>query len=211
MGTMLYKCEIEYLWQQTQLLLEYNEQQFVFALREGNEMVFESVFKDYYNRLCNYAFGFVDDSDEAEEMVQNTFLNIWESREKIEIHTSIKSYLYRSVQNNCLNRIKHEKVRQTYGNYQQHHAESFAESASQLVISHELQNQISEAFKSMPPQCRTVFELSRYENLTYAEIAEQLGISIKTVDKHMIKALKIMRDHLKEYLPLVLLLLTCKN
>jgi RNA polymerase sigma-70 factor, ECF subfamily len=196
---------------QSFLLLSYNETQFVFALREGNEGVFESVFKDYYGRLCNYAHSFVEDTNEAEEMVQNTFLSLWENRDSIDIHTSLKAYLYRAVQNNCLNTLKHEKVRQSYGKYQQHHADSSIDNVSQQLISKELQQQIKEAIDTMPPQCRKVFELSRFENLTYAEIATQLDISIKTVDKHMVKALKLLREHLKDYLPLLILLLTYKN
>ena len=196
---------------QSLLLLEYNETQFVSALREGDEVVFESVFKDYYSRLCNYAHGFIDDVDEAEEMVQNTFFTLWENRDRIDIQTSVKSYLYRAVHNNCLNRLKHVKVKKSYSQYQQHHADTMFDNASQQLLSKELQQQITEAINAMPPQCRTVFELSRFENLTYAEIASQLNISIKTVDKHMVKALKLLRERLKDYLPMLLLLLMCKN
>jgi RNA polymerase sigma-70 factor (family 1) len=196
---------------QSLLLLEYNQSQFVSALRDGDEVVYELVFKDYYNSLCNYAHSIVEDLDEAEEMVQNTFLTLWENRLEINIHTSVKSYLYQAVHNNCLNRLKHEKVRQAYGKYKQQTADDLYDSVSQQLISKELQLQIKDAIEALPDQCRRVFELSRFEYLTYAEIAEQLGISIKTVEKHMIKALKHMREHLKDYLPILLLLMTYKN
>jgi RNA polymerase sigma-70 factor (ECF subfamily) len=79
------------------------------------------------------------------------------------------------------------------------------------MLGDELQQQINKAIETMPQQCRTVFILSRYENLTYNEIAEQLDISVKTVDKHICKALKIMRERLKEYIPILILFLMSKN
>ena len=184
------------------------EQEFIASLRNSNEEVFEVVFKSYYGRLCNFANTFVGDTFEAEEMVQHTFLTIWENREEISIHTSLKSYLYRSVHNNCLNRIKHLKVRKTHSDRMLLQCEPSFDNASQHIISSELEAQINKAVQQMPQQCRTVFVLSRFENCTYAEIAEQLGISIKTVEKHMMKALKIMREELKEYLPYLLWILT---
>lgn len=144
-------------------------------------------------------------------MVQHTFLTIWENRQEISIHTSLKSYLYRSVHNNCLNRIKHLKVRQAHSDSVRHEAEPSFDNASQHIISSELEQQINRAIQAMPQQCRTVFMLSRFENLTYAEIAEKMEISIKTVEKHMMKALKILREDLKDYLPYLLLFLTFNN
>ena len=187
------------------------DSEFVAGIRNSDEAAFENVFRSYYERLCNYANTMLYDVDEAEEVVQNTFLTLWEQRDSIEIHTSMKSYLYRAVHNSCLNRIKHNKVKQMHGEHVRYNTESSIEGTSQMVIGKELEQQINAAIESMPQQCRTVFVLSRYENLTYAEIAEQLKISIKTVDKHMVKALKILRERLKEYLPLLLWLLIDKN
>ena len=191
--------------------LDVSEKEFVTALREGDEVIFERVFRDYYERLCNYAHTIIKDSAEAEEMVQGTFLTLWENRVNISIHTSIKSYLYRSVHNSCLNRIKHFKVRSIHDEHYKYVTELSYDHASQELLGDELQQQINKAIETMPQQCRTVFVLSRFENLTYNEIAVQLDISVKTVDKHMCKALKIMRENLKEYLPLLLLFLISKN
>jgi RNA polymerase sigma-70 factor (family 1) len=183
----------------------------IHGLRQSNELVFENLFRAYYDRLCNYANTIVKDTDEAEEMVQHTFLTLWENRESIAIHTSVKSYLYRAVHNGCLNKLKHNKVRQKHDDYYKTQAENVFENGAQELLGNELEKQITEAINTLPPQCKTVFMLSRFENLTYAEIAEQLDISIKTVDKHMVKALKIMRGHLKDYLPILILLFICKN
>jgi RNA polymerase sigma-70 factor (ECF subfamily) len=187
------------------------DSEFVAGMRKSDEAAFETVFRSYYERLCNYANTMLYDVDEAEEVVQNTFLTLWEQRDSIEIHTSVKSYLYRAVHNSCLNRIKHNKVKQMHGEHVRYNMESSVEGTSQMVIGKELEQQINAAIESMPQQCRTVFVLSRFENLTYAEIAEQLKISIKTVEKHMVKALKILRERLKDYLPLLLWLLINKN
>lgn len=181
------------------------------GLRNGNAVVFETLFRDYYERLCNYANTMIYDIDEAEEMVQSTFLNIWEKREEILVHTSMKSYLYRAVHNNCLNRIKHEKVKQNHNDEYKYINEKALDYDSHEMVTNELEQQINDAIASMPPQCQRVFRLSRFENLTYNEIADQMGLSVKTVDHHMVKALKILREKLKDYLPLLFWLLLFKN
>jgi RNA polymerase sigma-70 factor (ECF subfamily) len=191
-------------------VLAVTEKDFIAGLRNNDELVFEQVFRDYYDRLCNFANTFLKDAFEAEEMVQHTFLTIWENRDCLVVHTSLKSYLYRAVHNNCLNRIKHLKVRTNHSNLLKLQAEPEFDNASQHIISNELEQQISKAIDELPQQCRTAFMLSRFENLSYAEIAEQMNISAKTVDKHIVKALKHMRGHLKEYLPVVLLILAIK-
>jgi len=182
-----------------------------YALQSGNEMVFEQVFKEYYERLCNYANTLVNDMDEAEEIVQSTFLTVWEKRKDIEIHTSVKAYLYQSVYNQCLNRLKHFKVRQEHKEHYLHVTDSSIGSVSDTVLGNELEKQIESAVSSLPAQCQTVFRLSRFENLTYAEISQQLNISVKTIENHMGKALRIMREKLKDYLPFLLWLLFNEN
>jgi RNA polymerase sigma-70 factor, ECF subfamily len=181
-----------------------SEQELITGLRNNDELVFETLFKDYYERLCNYAYTMINDVDEAEEMVQNMFLVLWEKRESIDIHTSVKSYLYRSVHNNCLNLIKHYKIRYEHSEHYRHQPEEEVDDTSQSLISKELEQQINLSINSMPDQCRTVFKLSRLENLTYSEIAEQLNLSVKTVDNHMGKALRILREKLKEWLPVLI-------
>jgi len=187
------------------------ESEVVAGIQKGNEVAFESIFKAYYSRLCSYANTMLNDSEEAEEMVQNTFIVLWENRANVDIHTSLKSYLYRAVHNSCLNRIKHMKVRQEHSAYVLHTQEEEVESTSHMVMGNELQQQINVAIEKLPPQCKRVFTLSRYENLTYAEIAAQLEISVKAVDKQMVRALRILREQLKDYLPLILLLLLLKK
>lgn len=184
------------------------EQQLYLALKEGKQDAFEMIFKTYYKPLCSYAYSFLQDRDEAEEVVQATFVSVWSKRETLDVQLSFKSYLYRMVRNSCLNVIKHEKVRQQHAAFETAAGEPTHESVSQSVLSVELEQKIFEAMKALPEQCRLVFQLSRFEELKYAEIADQLKISVKTVENQMGKALKIMRDQLKEYLPLFFFFMT---
>ena len=191
--------------------MELLDRNIVEALRQGDEQVFETIFRTYYERLCNYANTILNDMDEAEEMVQGAFLTVWEKHDTLEIHTSVKSYLYRAVHNSCLNRVKHYKVRKTYGDSVKNQTELLHDDASQDLVGRELDGIVANAIDSLPDQCKLVFKLSRFENLTYAEIAEQLGISVKTVENHMVKALKVLREKLKDYLPVLIWLLFMRN
>lgn len=165
------------------------------------------LFKTFYQPLCNYAYTFIQDRDEAEEIVQSTFLSVWEKRDGMEIRTGVKPYLYAMVRNACLNVIKHEKIKQKHVTAELALAERSVESVSRTVMASELETRISEAMEKLPEQCRLIFKLSRFEELKYAEIADQLELSVKTVENQMGKALKIMREQLKDYLPLLIILM----
>jgi len=187
--------------------VDLQQDQLIASLKAGNITAFEMLFRTYYQPLCNYAYTFVADRDEAEEIVQTTFLNVWEKRESLAIHTAVKPYLYAMVRNACLNVIKHEKIRQQHAAVEMAMAERSVESVARTIVASELESRIYEAMDKLPEACRMVFKLSRFEELKYAEIAAQLNISIKTVENQMGKALRIMRDQLKEYLPLLIVLM----
>lgn len=187
--------------------VELSEQQYWQLISEGDKNAFEQVFKAYYKPLCNYACSIIKDIDESEEVVQNMFYNLWNKREAIQINSSVKSYLYRAAHNDCLNKIKHGKIKSVYAEDYKKSADAGFEDASKALQAKELGKQINEAIASLPEQCGIVFKLSRFENLKYTEIAEQLNISVKTVENHMGKALKIMRERLKEHLHLLIWLL----
>jgi RNA polymerase sigma-70 factor (ECF subfamily) len=111
------------------------------------------------------------------------------------------------VRNACLNTIKHEKVKKLYADQEKLAGEPIHEAVSEGLLTTELETRILNAIQVLPEQCRLVFQLSRFEELKYQEIADQLSISVKTVENHMGKALKIMREELKDYLPLFILFL----
>jgi RNA polymerase sigma-70 factor (ECF subfamily) len=187
--------------------VELPENQLLNTLKAGDITAFEMLFRTYYQPLCNYAYTFVQDRDEAEEIVQTTFLSVWEKKEALEIRTAVKPYLYAMVRNACLNVLKHEKIKQQHVAVELAVAERSTESVVRTVMASELESRISNAMEKLPEQCRLIFKLSRFEDLKYAEIAEQLDISVKTVENQMGKALKIMREQLKEYLPLLIVLM----
>ncbi|GAB3992408.1 RNA polymerase sigma-70 factor [Spirosoma daeguense] len=176
------------------------------AIRAGSERDFEAVFRQHYASLCRYARQLLADPDDAEEEVQAMFLALWEKRSGLIITVSLKSYLFRAVHNRCLNRIKHASVRNEHREYVQYAGETVADSPAQAVISDELSDQLQRAIQKLPEQCRLAFTLSRFEELKYGEIADRLGISIKTVENQIGKALRILRTELSDYLPVILLM-----
>lgn len=187
--------------------MELQQQQQFDTLKAADLTAFEMLFRTFYQPLCNYAYTFTQDRDEAEEVVQSTFLSIWEKYKTLEIHTAMKPYLYAMVRNSCLNIIKHEKIKQQHVQTEMVMGERSIESVTNTVLATELDDRIQKAMEKLPEQCRIIFKLSRFEELKYAEIAEHLGLSIKTVENQMGKALKIMREQLKDYLPLLLVLM----
>lgn len=173
------------------------------SLRIDNERAFDDLFRTWYEPLVRYAFTFTDgDLDEAEELVQETFAKFWAQHETFDVQHSVKAYLYRMVHNLALNRLRSQRIQERYTIHQ---TRQMAQEYEAPKDDPELQDRVRNVLQSLPAQCRHVFELSRFESLKYREIADQLGISIKTVETHMGKALRIMRQELAEYLTLVLL------
>lgn len=168
--------------------------------------LFETTFKTYFKALHAYAITIVKDAMAAEEIVQNVFYKVWKNQEAIEIQQSLTAYLYRCVYNDGLNHLKHEKVKATYQNYAAQHM-SHSNNASERVRAKELETRLDAALKELPEQCRTIFQMSRFEELKYMQIADRLGISVKTVENQMGKALKLLRLKLADFLPASLILL----
>lgn len=169
------------------------------AFLRGEEAAFDAVFRRWYEPLCLYACRLAGgDMDEAEDLVQQAFVKMWEYRNRLQVSWSLKAYLYKTVHNACLNRLRSRSVQSKYLEF----------NAQQLDTMHtlpedtapELTERFQRAMDTLPPQCRHIFELSRFESLKYREIAEQLGISIKTVETQMGKALRTMRVQLADYL-----------
>ena len=170
-------------------------------LQEGNTDTYKQIFIKYYSPLCEYISQYVSDQD-AEELVQDLMLFIWENRKNIIITQSLKSYLFIAAKNRCLNAIQknlyHEKV---HSILYEKLKEQFDEPDYYFV--NELTENINKAISELPETYRETFHLSRFGELTNNQIANKLGVSIKTVEYRISQALKILRIKLKDYLPLL--------
>jgi RNA polymerase sigma-70 factor, ECF subfamily len=172
-------------------------------LTDKTEAAFENLFKKHFRELHAYGFSLLKDWDTAEEIVQAVFLKLWEKSDWEHIQTSIKSYLYKSVYHDCLNYIRRQKIHLKYQTQTVHTTESHVENTDGKIKLSEMEQQLSNALNKLPEKCRAIFHLSRFELLKYQEIANQLDISIKTVETHMVKALRILRKEMKDFLPLL--------
>ncbi len=178
---------------------EFTNAELIGLLIEGDEIAFEQVFKSYFKALHAYALTIVKDQETAEEIVQALFLRLWEKKENLDPQTNLKAYLYRSVYNDSLNYLKHQKVKLKYQNHVVYQMKNETDNAANRVQLSELENQLQRALTQLPEQCRTIFQLSRFEELKYQEIADRLNLSIKTVENQMGKALRQLKQYLSVY------------
>lgn len=172
-----------------------------------NEQAFEQLFKTHFKELHSYASAILKDDAVAEGIVQQVFLQLWEKADTLQYQQSVTGYLYRSVHNRALNYLKHQKVKQAYDVYAAQQAQHQHDAANRQLHLKELQFHFTEAMNELPEQCRTIFQMSRFRDMKYQEIADELGISIKTVEAQMSKALKVLRVKLVDFLPILLLTL----
>lgn len=175
------------------------------SVRIETENDFDALYLNCYKSLCLYASRYVS-AEEAEEIVQDTMMWLWENRDTVAPEKSVKALLFRIVHNKCVNRVKHNAVlsrvhRQIESNMRRHFE------SPDFYLSRELMQMLDAALEKMPDHLREVFVLSRVEHLSYKEIAERLGIAPKAVDNRMVATMKFLRRELKEYLPLLLFLI----
>ena len=180
----------------------------VSGLRNGDEKVYIFLFKEYYVPLCAYSRRYVGRKDIAEEIVSETFMKIWENRNKLKIENSVKSYLFQAVCNNSLYFLRKLKKEESLDQYFKGTSSGnigFVELAdsvsSQSLLMEELDQKITEAINSLPPQQQKTFRLKRFEGKKNKEIAKIMGLSVKTVEMHLAKAIISLRKNLKDYLP----------
>lgn len=175
------------------------EQITVKALKEGSVDAFDLCFRRFYAPLIAFARSKTSDKDIAEEIVQNVFAELWERREKIPLKTEIKLYLFSVVKNDCYDYARHLKVEQKYLDYlTAHQGKSFE--FFDTLIDEDFQKLVNEVYNSLPEQCRNIFYMSRLEEMSYKDISEKLGISVKTVENQVGKALKLVRQQLDKAL-----------
>lgn len=167
-------------------------------LKEGDRLAFKALFQKYYAFLCHYAGQYLHGSDMAEETVQEFFVHLWEKRESLNIETSVKPYFFRSIKNQCLNLLQHQKIKNRYTGKVMEAAHREAD-PEQYYMEVDLIQRIEKSIESLPPKRQEIFRLSREQGLKYTEIAEELNLSVKTVEAQMGLALKHLRNELKDY------------
>jgi RNA polymerase sigma-70 factor, ECF subfamily len=170
---------------------------------EIDKRAFEELFRKFFPALMAFAAKFLPDEDDAREVVHKVFINLWEKRDSLDTSTSLKSYLFKSVNNRSLNVIRDR--RKFVGDEIPDLASDVDVEAQMEAM--ELEEKIMKVIEGLPEKCKEVFELSRFEGLKYSEIADKLGISVKTVENQMSKALKVLREKLADYMVLVVWLL----
>ena len=187
--------------------MEYQEKLLIGRLRAGEESAFEYLFRKFYPSLKSYATNIVCDNEAAHELVEELFVKLWNTKKYLHIETSIKSYLFKSIHNKSLNYLEHQNTENNYKkNIRQEFLKNHVYTDSNeypftQMVSKEIEVVLEQSIGNLPEQCKEVFKLSRFENLTYAEIATKLGISVNTVKTQIKRALKKLREDLKDFLP----------
>ena len=178
---------------------------------------FEALYKRYYPRLYNFAFQFTRDPGQAQDLVHEVFMKFWECRDTIE-DIDYGGMLFRMTRNLCLNHVKHVRMVQNRyidlkktREWEELYRVEFYRDEPYVLIEKELQEKVEEVLQRLPEKCREVFTLSRVEEKRNAEIATQLGISVKAVEKHISRALRDFREMLPAAVPVALVVLIIKN
>lgn len=157
------------------------------------EQIFEKLFREHYNLLCNYAGKFITDNQVTEDIVQNFFITVWEKKH-LSLNTDVfLPYAYRAIKNSCINYYKHTVVQENFFvALQEEWQEHFVEEDDEFIYKHEVQ----QALQKLPEKCRRVFLLKCVSELKYKEIAAMLDISVNTVKYHLGEAFRVMKEEL---------------
>lgn len=163
----------------------------------------------HYQGLCRFAVKYVEDFDQAEDIVQNVFVKILNNWEEQRFHTSKHSYLFQAVKNACFNHNKHLKIKASYLDHNQRERSLSEKNIEERDQAQELTSILMKEIDALPEQCGKIFKMSKLEGLKYKEIADQLNLSVKTIENQMGKALKVLRLKMKEYsdIPIEIILL----
>ncbi len=179
-------------------------------LREGEKIAFEEIYNDFFGVMHHLCVQYLHDTKVSEEIVQDTFMKLWEIRETLNEEFNIRNFLYTITKNNCLNYLRNQKIALKHQENIKYLEMRFNYEALEKLGSYlefeELRVKIDNAIAALPEDLRETFLLSRFEELRYKEIAEKLSISVKTVEARMTKSLRFLRQELKDYVTLICLI-----
>ena len=181
-------------------MINKNDSQLVIRLRDGDGKAFEKLFHKYNQKLYNFCYHMLRSKHEAESMVQNVFMKIWENRHMLDESLSFNSYLYKIAKNKVYNEFRSRLNQRYYREYLVEYAETFDNTVEKEINFSEFDQLLKDLMERLPERRKQIFLLSREEGLTYREIAEKLAISENTVDTQIRKALDYFRQYVREYL-----------
>ena len=167
----------------------------------SDEIAYRSLYYDFFAPLCVYAYRYLKDEDLCQDVIQDVYVKIWTQREELRIHTSATNFLITLVRNACLDLLRRQEVEKRWSEYEQ---VKDKEESYDLYTTEELRHLLNEALDKLPEKIADTFRMNRLEGKTYAQIAEEKQISVKTVEAYMTKALKFLRVELKDFLSFIL-------
>lgn len=183
-----------------------NELEFLFAkvVANNDQDAFKEIFYTYFNSLCYFANQYTNTKQESEDLVQDVFFDIWDKRKNIVINSSLKNYLVSSVRNRCVDFTRKQKTKDKYLSATISQTISLEYNDYPIL---ELRAALQKALEKLPAQSSQIFQLNRFQGLTYTQIAEKLSISVKTVEAHMSRVLKFLQAELRDFLLVILICL----
>ncbi|HZL09547.1 MAG TPA: RNA polymerase sigma-70 factor [Prolixibacteraceae bacterium] len=186
---------------------EYIDKKLVVRFKNGDMSAFQRIYDSFCQPLYRFALSYLKDSFEAEEIVQDVFLKVWENRLDIDIQKSFKSYLYRITVNKIFNELKHRVVKHKYEQHLLHTDQQFNESPESAIQFQELNSKLDILLTKLPDQQRTIFIMSRWKGLSNAEISEKLSLSIRTVENQIYRAAKFIKLNINDDYPIGILVI----
>lgn len=177
----------------------YTDEELLTLLRQGSRFSFEILYKKYWKQLFNSAYKRLPSREIVEELVQDIFVDLWSKREILEIHSSLSAYLFTALRYKLFSYFRAQLIRQRHQDFIMTQTEYYENFVEDQLYYEELAKALDVCVKKLPDKCRTVYQLSRAEHLTYKEIAIRMNMPVDTVEKQMGKALKLLRVQLKEF------------
>ncbi len=186
-------------------LIFYSDEELIQEIKAGNMLAFDALYKKYSRMLYKFGFSILKSREETENLIQDVFLNLWENRHKVEKDSSVKSYVFTIAYNSAISVIR-KKVRESqFIEYLKSIQEVNGEAADVKIEYDELKNKLDNIIQTLPPRQKEVYMLHRVEGLKYSEIAKRLNISENTIENHMSRAIKTIREKIGNFsLPAIL-------
>lgn len=189
------------------MALHLSEHKLLARLKKGDQNAFKEIFNQHYSLLCAIAYNYVKDTAVSETLAEDALLSVWDKFEELTFTTSLKAYLMRAVRNKSIDYLRSSKIEESHISIDDVDNHCFLpdEELFEKYVLAELEQKIEAAINTLPEECRKVFTMSRYDDNSYQEIADNLNISINTVKYHIKHALSLLREELKDYLVLIII------